>query len=310
MKKYFLSMLSLAILILLSPIFSSCQKVDLSDLDGDDEEKVTVLVDCSGFSFSYENSERSTRASDKTAAEADVTRIAVSIFNASGNVVLTKNMLASEENFGEFSCQLLPGDYSFVAVAHKTLVDSETPATINSLTSATITTAKLLSTYSTKQDVTIVADQTNNVSITFGQRVNSTFRIETTDDTPEEVYSCEIVLNPSGTATSAYTFNPSTGLSGTSYQNKVTFLRADQNNNTFKRVALTAHCFLTHASENITVVVNMKDVNGNIVKTRTFSNVSMAQHRVTYASGMFFHAGVESSLLFDTTTDTQLDIAY
>ena len=284
--------------------FVSCINSIQDDSEVVDNEKVTVNISLSGFNLSFEEDEVTTRASDQNAAQAEVTRIARSVFDGSEQLVYSskKKSSVNTEDFDSFSCELLPGSYTFVAVAHKANADSDEAATITSPTVATITTDKVYKTFAKTQAVTIVEGQTNNVTIDFGKRITSTFQIATTDDTPTNVASCEIIINPSLSTTTAYTINPSTGLATDIYQQKVTILKSNTGN-TFKDKALSIYCFLKENPQNIAVTVNMKDASGNVVQTRTFNDVPMAPHRVTRARGIFFPSSASGSFTFDNSDD-------
>lgn len=283
--------------------FVSCINSIQDDSEVVDNEKVTVNISFSDFNLSFEEDEVTTRAS--TASDAKVDRISLSVFDGSDQLVYSSKKKSSvdTEDFDSFSCELVPGDYTFVAVAHKANADTDEAATITSPAAATITTGKVSKTFATTKAVTIAGGQTNNVTIDFGKRITSTFQIATTDDTPTNVASCEIIINPSLSTTTAYTINPSTGLATETYQQKVQVLKSEISGGTFKNVNLGIHCFLKDNPQNISVVINMKDASGNIVKTRTFDNVPMAPHRITRAKGNFFPLSASGSFTFDDSDD-------
>ena len=131
-------------------------------------------------------------------SEAGMNRISLAVFDSDNALAFSTTKNASvDEDFSEpISCSLLPGDYHFVVVIHKMNDANEVAATIASTAQATITTSKLLSVFAVNQPVTIIADQTNTVSIDLGSCITSKFQIKTTDATPANVASCEVILNP------------------------------------------------------------------------------------------------------------------
>lgn len=298
--------------LLVSFSFFSCVNQIQDDSGIDADEKVTVNISFSGFNFSYDEDDVTTRA-DQTAAEAAVNRIALAVLDKDGKIVFSskKNATVDTEDFDKISCELLLGDYTFVAVAHKASADTEEAADITSSTVATITSSKVLKTFAAVQPVTIVRGD-NTVNLAFGKRITSTFQLYTTDETPAEVASCEITLKPAGstTTTAAYKFDPSTGFTSETYQNKVEFLRSNSETGTFQNMALNVHCFLKENPQTITVAVVMKDASGNEVKSYTFNDVSMAPHRTTRATGKFFHASAGGSFTFDNSDDTTVDVPF
>ena len=314
MKKYQLASVKTVVIAIVAFLFFSCESVKLEDdaaLQGNAVEKVPVNVSFSDFTVSFEDDGKATRSSDKNASEVGINRIALSVFDKNGTLVFSdsKNSSAELAESDQFDCELLPGDYTFVAVAHKTNDDSETAANITSSSQATITTSKVLKTFSASQAVTVKWGQTNSVVVDFGKFVNSLFQLQTTDETPSEVTSCEIILNPDASTSNTYTLDPSTGFVAEPYQHKVTFL-CSATQGAFKNMVFGTYCFLTDNTENITVTVNMKDASDNIVKSHTFENVPMAPHRATRATGMFFHASVNGGFVFDAEEDAMVNIQF
>ena len=241
-----------------------------------------------------------------------MSRISLAVFDSDNALAFSTTKNASvDEDFSEpISCSLLPGDYHFVVVIHKTNDANEVAATIASTAQATITTSKLLSVFAVNQPVTIIADQTNTVSIDLGSCITSKFQLKTTYDTPANVASCEVILNPSSSATSAYLFNPTTRLAEGTYRYRTEFFISDMTLNTFKNNNLGVNCLLAEASQHISVTVNMKDASGNIVRTRTFTDVPMEPHRITRATGSFFHSAANSSFTLSTTLDSTYEFEF
>lgn len=315
MKLFNLAVSTSIAAVLLSFSLMSCvnQVQDDSEIIGNENEKVKVHVSFSGFNLSYEEDNVATRASDKTASDAGVDRIALSVFDSSNQLVYSSKKKSSDdtEDFDQISCELMPGNYTFVAVAHKASADSDEAASITSATEATITTSKVLKTFAVTQAVTVQGGETNAVTIVFGQRITSTFQLVTSDNTPDEVTSCELLVNPElTTTTTAFTFSPSTGLAADDYQNRTEINRIDIKDNTFKNVALIVHCFLKGQSQTISVTANMKNASGGIVKSKMFTDVPMAPHRITRATGQFFHGSANGSFTFDDTDDTRYDFSF
>ena len=279
------------------------------------KQAVEVTITFPDFIFTFENQTSNAPASPKapsitgmspvSPSEAGMNRISLAIFDSDNTLAFSTTKNASlDEDFSEpISCSLLPGDYHFVAVIHKTNDASEAAAAIASTSQATITTSKLLSVFAVNQSVTILANQPNTVSIDLGPCITSKFQIKTTDETPANVASCEVILNPSSSATSAYLFNPTTGLADNTYLYRNEFVLSDLSISTFQNELLGVNCLLSEASQHISVTVNMKDASGNIIKSRTFSDVPMKPHRITRATGSFFHSEANSSFTLSTTLD-------
>ena len=229
-------------------------------------------------------------------SEAGMNRISLAVFDSDNALAFSNTKSASvDEDFSDpISCSLLPGDYHFVAVTHQANEDGEAAAAIASTSQATITTSKMRKVFSVNQSLTIIADRTNTVSIDLGSCITSKFQLKTTDDTPANVTSCEVILNPSSSATAAYLFNPTTGLADNTYQYRTEFFISDMNLGTFQNNLLGVNCLLAEASQHISVTVNMKDASGNIVRTRTFSDVPMEPNRITRATSLAPHTSSSS----------------
>lgn len=284
-------------------LFTSCIN-QISD-DSESDEPVMVHVSFSGFNLSYDEDDAATR-SVVSASNADVNRIALSVFDSNNALVYstTRNSSIDTEDFDQISCSLVPGNYTFVAVAHKATADGDEAAVITSLTEATINTAKLSKTFAVvNSSVTVDAEETNNVTLAFGKRISSQFQLLMTDDTPAEVAVCEIILNPSAATTTAYKLNPATGKALNTHQYKLVVNLSELGYNNLKGKTIGVHCLVTEEEQNMDVTINMKNSSDAIVKTLTLHDVPMAPHRVTQAKGNFFHTSAGTSFTFDTEDD-------
>ena len=264
-----------------------------------------VHVSFSGFNLSYDEDDVSTR-SVASASSAEVSRIALSVFDSNNDLVYnaTRNSSINTEDFDQISCPLVPGNYTFVAVAHKATSDGDEAAVITSPTEATINTAKLSKTFAVvNSSVTVDAEATNNVTLAFGKRISSQFQLLMTDDTPAEVAVCEIILNPSASTTTAYKLNPATGKALNTHQYKLVVTLSTLDNRNLKNQSIGVHCLVTEEEQNMDVTINMKNSSDAIVKTLTLHDVPMAPHRVTRATGNFFHSSAGTSFTFDKEDD-------
>ena len=303
MKNLFYPTSTLFAAILALSLFASC--INQIQDDSESEDPVMVHVSFSGFNLSHEEEDASTRSA-VSASDAGVNRIALSVFDSNQTLVYstTKNSTVDTEDFDQISCPLVPGTYTFVAVAHKATGEGDGAAVITSSTEATINTAKLSKTHAVvKGSVTIAADATNNVVLAFGKRISSQFQLLMTDDTPSEVAVCEIILNPSATPTTAYKLNPTTGKALEAHQYKLVVTLSELGYSNLKGKKIGVHCLVTEEEQKMDVTINMKDGSDAVVKTLTLNDVPMASHRVTQATGNFFHVSAGTSITFDTEDD-------
>lgn len=288
-------------------LFVSCERETICHQD----KPVPVNITFSDFSFTFED-DNFTPATRVTPSEVGMNRISLSVFASDNTLAFstTRNASVDTDNFEKFSCSLLPGDYHFVAIAHKANDPNEPAVAIASTTQATLTTSKLLKIYAVNQPVTIGANPTNNVVIDLRQAINSQFQLKTTDPTPSNVASCELLINPSSSSTDTYVFSPTTGFAEQSYQYSTEILVSDIRDKTFQNVTLGVNCLLTENPQNVSITVNMKDASGAIVKTRTFTNIPMTPHRITRATGSFFHSSANSSFTLDTSLDPMYEFTF
>ena len=303
MKNFCYPTCTLFAAILALSLFTSCIN-QISD-DSESDEPVMVHVSFSGFNLSYDEDDVSTR-SVASASSAEVSRIALSVFDSNNDLVYnaTRNSSINTEDFDQISCPLVPGNYTFVAVAHKATADGDEAAVITSPTEATINTAKLSKTFAVvNNSVTVDAEATNNVTLAFGKRISSQFQLLMTDDTPDEVAVCEIILNPSASTTTAYKLNPTTGKALSTHQYKLVVNLSELGYNNLKNTSIGVHCLVTEEEQNMDVTINMKDGSDAVLKTLTLHDVPMAPHRVTQAKGNFFHTSAGTSFTFDTEND-------
>lgn len=307
MKKTFFRLAVLLNTFLITTVLASCEKAIIEDKK---EGNVIVNITSSDINYYFDEDISSTRTSDKNIYEAGINRISLSVFDSYGELAFktSRNESVDVDDFGQIACSLSPGDYSFVVVAHKANGNKEDAADISATDKATISTAKLLKTFAVNQSVTVIADQPNFVTIDLGKRISSQFTLLLKDDQPEEVVSCQIIMNPAGSATTDLVFNPSTGLAYDSYLFKNEFQRSAMKNNSFRNNSLALHCLVTENPQYVDIQINMKDANGSVVKSRTLKNVPMAPHRVTRATGNFFDSSTRSTFLFDLEDDPVYDI--
>ena len=135
----------------------SCQNQDEASIIAEAE---TVNVTFSDVTFTFEEDKQPTRGINVGSDSAGVNRISLSVYDSRNNLKFSsqKSSVNDAEDFDKISCKLLPGAYTFVAVAHKASDDSEEAATINSQFEAILTTAKVSRTYKAVQPVTVVKE--------------------------------------------------------------------------------------------------------------------------------------------------------
>lgn len=277
----------------------------------DENALVPVQVTFSGLDVSVVPDGSRGLTTRATVSEAKVDRIAFKVFDANGkNVYSVVKENPNAEDFDKVKCLLHVGTYKFVAVAHKAKTAESKAVVITSPTEATLGEANVPSlVYSKVTDVTVSGNTTQSVNIEFGKRITSSFDLKVTDAYPDEIETVEIILNPSkDQAANPYTFNPSTGLAANALTYNVTYNRKSLSVTSFNKWTLSASLFLTAKEQKMDVTINMKNVKGETLYTRTLNDVTFHPHTSTIAKGTFFSSQVSSSFTFDTTDDTSINI--
>lgn len=245
------------------------------------------------------------RASDKTASEASINRIAFAIFDAADNsLVYSVTQTSGELGFGNIATKLPLGNYTFVAVA-QTLVSNDASTTdIVSPTEVSLCSQGVGVVYSATQSVSIADYNPQNVNIDMGRRKNAYFRVHVTDPTPDNVESIQIIVSPSQNRPASYTINPSSGLALGNWRYERTYSKSELGITTLTDKKFSCGVFLAEdGPQQIDVIVNMLDSEGNILYTTSGTGISIERAQVLEATGPLFSLSTQSSLSFDTFTD-------
>lgn len=202
---------TLSVLVLL---LSSCSDSFIENQIIEPEQLHNISVSLTGIDFSTESN---TRASEASAADAGITRIALKVFDSEKVEQVSITQVASEagDDFNNLSFQLPAGTYTFVAVAHDATGDDIGCATITSAEVATLPEKSVPTLYSSVKEVTVTNANNQTVTIDMGKRINATFNLVSTDIVPADVVKMAVTINPEGTLVSdnnLLMFNPSTGL--------------------------------------------------------------------------------------------------
>ncbi len=293
-------LLTTAVLAMLS---ISCSSDSEETLPCDKKQMAEVNVTLSALDISIVP-DVAFRASDKTASEAGINRIAFAIFNADNSLVYSTTQTSSELGFGTISTKLPLGNYTFVAVA-QTLVSNDASTTnIISPTEVSLCDQGVGTVYSATQSISIADYNPQNVNIDMGRRKNASFRVNVTDPTPDNVESIQIIISPSQDRPDSYTINPSSGLALDNWRYERTYSKSELGLTTFTDKRFNCGIFLNeNGQQQIDVVVNMLDSEGNILYPTYGNGISIERAQMLDATGPFFSLSTQSLLNFDTSTD-------
>lgn len=237
-----------------------------------------------------------------TASEAKLSRILLTIFDASGNSVYTTTQTSSDANFGTISTPLHVGSYTFSAVA---VGSTESTIAIADNATATFSSNPPFATYSTTKEVTIAGNSSQEVTMAFGKRITTTLGITITDDTPAEVQNMQIIVSPSASKSTSYSIDPSTGFASDTWRYERTIEKAT----TFTGTKYGLMFFLTSATQHLDFTVNMLSATGEVLYTRTKTGVTFNKSASTNATGTFFSSTSGITFTFDTAEAPSTEIS-
>ena len=266
-----------------------------------------VSVTFSGFEVTVTPDARDDSNTRATANEANVTRIALKIFDSQGETVFSANRIKGvDDNFDAIDCQLPKGSYTFVAVAHRASSAESPNVDIQSATSASIpekNLPKML--FSKVVNVTILGEDTQPVAIDFGSRITSSLVVKPKDASLEDVERVEIVVNPTGTAaTDTHTFNPTTGFATSALSYRFNYRLSEFGLSSFTGQPFSVLLLLTAESQNSDVVISMYDSSDALLHSCTVSAVPFKPHSITTIEGYFFGTNVTNSFNFELSGET------
>ena len=276
----------------------------------DKNRYVDVNVSFVGMNISLTSEDDELSPTRATASDVGVTHIALKVFDSTDKEVFSIGKIQQIDgvDFDKISLQLLPGTYSFVAVAHKASETSESVANIVSKTEAVLNRSLAAITFCKVKEITIGTYDTAesgeteavNVVLDMGKRVNATFKVLITDQTPSTVNSLELILYPNLPETNTFTINPSTGFAVKQYRSKVEYSKANTAYKTFTNQGCVIHSYVMNEDDNVDVIINAKSADGTVLYTQTLTNVPIKPYHYTIATGNFFYLNSDASFGFDT----------
>ena len=289
-----------AVLIGLATTITSCSRDEVYSVS----EKSRVSLNLRHFGIEQNAITRATGTQDPH-------RIVFKAFDSSGKVAYETTQASNQDGFGNLYFQLLPGEYTFVAVAHDVsaaITDPTIAASITSTSHATMPEALVQDVFSKTMNVTINSGESFSADMTL-PRIISSFEIYLNDKVPEGTKMFKIVANTAGSEVSDNaSFNPSTGL-------------ATINSQYVKEVDISAgigkagnhiglNLFLNADEEDIDITASAYDAAGKLIISHELKGVPMKRNRATIAKGKFFTAKSSCSLSFQTDWSAKHEFGY
>lgn len=235
-----------------------------------------------------------------TAADAKVTHITLTAFDANGTEAFTLTQTSADAGFGTLTAKVPVGEYTFVAVAHKS-PEGAPAATITSLTQASVTGYTDLLTYSRAQAVSVSGNASQSVTLNMGRRKSAALTLTITDPTPTAVEALQMIISPTATILpDAVTFDPATGFATSTWRYERTITK---DNGTFTGTTYGLPILLADTEQQLDVTFNALDAQGNVLYTRTKPSLLFQQAAYTKVSGTFFSSATSGAFDFNTSID-------
>jgi hypothetical protein len=256
-------------------LFAACSNEPEINDQVENNTFARVCVHVNGFNVSQEDFS-GTRAAQDVADYNDVNAVTLAFYKADGTEAYKSTQAKEDADFGEFECSLPMGSYTMVALAYYT--NENSVLTLTSPTEATFST-RARETFAYTQPVTISSTNAVDISATLN-RIVSMLTVASTDGKVSDVKNVRMTLSVGGKD-----FNPTTGfaLTNTGLVNTVGSSAAVGNTST------SSTClFLATDEQDIDVTIETLNADGDVLFSKTVTNVPFKRNRVTKLSGRMY----------------------
>ena len=292
--KRFLSIAGIALLV------AACSNESVNEVIND--ALVPVKVHVSGFSVSQEEISP-TRATEAIADYSGIKAVTLAFYNGSTEVLKTTQLrddVSTYTTFGDFDCSLPMGSYTMVVIARG--YSEGDVFTLTSPTEAAYTGDRARETFSATQAVNISNTDAVDISTTLN-RVIAKLQVISTDNKTANASSVRTTF-----AAGSKAFNPTTGLAttNTGFVNTVSISAAEG-----KTSSTTSYLFLSSDEQTMDVTIDVLDVDGAVLFTKTVQNVPFKRNRLTKLTGsMYTNNSVSTSFQVDTAWLTDINVPF
>lgn len=272
-------------------LFASCQKVDISEYIGDNDNEETEgyeltfnigRYEISDFEDSGANSNGAKGQMMKTrkAAREIGTVLNFAVFSGEEKIK-TINQKSTDENFGSFTIALPEGDYHIVALVHSCSGN----ATVTQTDKITFPSNKVTDTFSHFSDITVSESKSIDIDL---DRVVSMFRFTVEDAIPAEVEKMQFYYTGGSS-----TLNAESGFG--CVNSRQTEVREITNRGAGQ--VFEVYTFPHETEDELTMTITALDANGGEYAVKALSNIPIEYQKVTSASMPFFSgsSGSQSS---------------
>ena len=198
------------------------------------------------------------------------TKLTISLYNEEGQRVYSVNKKSTDADFANATMKLAEGKYYLVVVAHS----NEKNATTTDINKITFD-GKLSDTFHYYKEIELVAGG-NNIDVVM-ERVTAMFRLEITDEIPENVKQLRFNYTGGSSTLSGYTGAGSVN----SRQTEIRNIQAGVN-------IYEVYTFPHPDDKKLKMTVTALDASGETICMRSFEDVAVSKNMITRYKGSFF----------------------
>lgn len=263
-------------------LLSSCVNSIEEEPPLDGKGKVTILTSI------YRAEEIQTRAALSEA----VSRISCWVLQQDGKTAITKEQTSEESAFGKLKLELPYGSYKLVVLGH----NGTKSASIADNGDISFSEVRLTDTFLFSTGLTISEGEDATVDATL-KRCVACFMLRATDAIPDEVSSVHFSITGAGNVLNAFT-----GLApeATDQTRTVTVPESYAGR---ENIGLSFFTFLPDESTHISVTATARNVIGEELVKRSFTNVPMKVNQRTTYEGKFFRNAQDADITVGVDTE-------
>ena len=198
------------------------------------------------------------------------TKLTISLYNEEGQRVYSVNKKSTDADFADVTIKLTEGKYYLVVVAHS----NENNAATKDINKITFD-GKLSDTFHYYKEIELQAGG-NNIDVVM-ERVTAMFRLEITDEIPENVKQLRFNYTGGSSTLSGYTGAGSVNSRQTEIRNVQSGI------NTYE-----VYTFPHPDDKKLKMTITALDASGETVCTKTFEDVAVSKNMITRYKGSFF----------------------
>ena len=198
------------------------------------------------------------------------TKLTISLYDEEGQRLYSVNKKSTDADFADVTIKLAEGKYYLVVVAHS----NENNAATKDINKITFD-GKLSDTFHYYKEIELQAGG-NNIDVVM-ERVTAMFRLEITDEIPENVKQLKFYYTGGSSTLSGYTGAGSVNSRQTEIRNVQSGI------NTYE-----VYTFPHPDDKKLKMTITALDASGETVCTKTFEDVAVSKNMITRYKGSFF----------------------